>query len=614
MDYYNVNNQSMLRVGTILRGIYRIESYLSSGGFGNTYVATNIEFNERYAIKEFFIKGVTHREENQASVSVSNSENASSFYQQKEKFKKEARRLRQLNNPHIVKVHDLFEENGTAYYVMDYVDGESLAERLKRTGQPMSEEEVIRILPQVLDALKSVHDAGLWHLDLKPGNIMLDKNDQVMLIDFGASKQMDWERGGATASTAISLTNGYAPREQIEKNYSKLGPWTDIYALGATLYALLTNNHPPIPSDIDDDASSDKHIALPFPNNVSHEMRSLVLQMMKTNRMQRPQTIQEVKDFKLEENPKEAVAPKPIPEPVKKHPETEETKVAEKKVDVTPKPQPAKPKVEVEQPKSETSVGSNKTWIWILLLFGLVVGLIVWVGNRYSSNNDSGHITAQEVVNPSDLQKEIIQGIIQNMVVADVGQCMYSIYINKYEVTRREWNVIMYDEDVSTEEMNIAMDGVSWEECQEFIQRLNLLYEKVDNHLSASIDHFRLPQSSEWVDAANGGADPAGVNNPNKCIYSGSNNLDEVAWYDNDIHEVGLKKPNSLGLYDMTGNVAEWCDDGPSDNIHYIQGGLPSFTNSFPNNADPIEGYNGESPTPDGKWHLGLRLSMYKGS
>ena len=291
MDNYNVNNQSMLRVGTILRGIYRIESYLSSGGFGNTYVASNIEFNERYAIKEFFIKGVTHREENQASVSVSNSENASSFYQQKEKFKKEARRLRQLNNPHIVKVHDLFEENGTAYYVMDYVDGESLAERLKRTGQPMSEEEVIRILPQVLDALKSVHDAGLWHLDLKPGNIMLDKNDQVMLIDFGASKQMDWERGGATASTAISLTNGYAPREQIEKNYSKLGPWTDIYALGATLYALLTNNHPPIPSDIDDDASSDKHIALPFPNNVSHAMRSLVLQMMKTNRMQRPQSI-----------------------------------------------------------------------------------------------------------------------------------------------------------------------------------------------------------------------------------------------------------------------------------------------------------------------------------
>ncbi|MBQ7440137.1 MAG: protein kinase, partial [Prevotella sp.] len=126
-------------MGTILRGIYRIDSYLSSGGFGNTYVATNIEFNERYAIKEFFMKGVTQRDGDSSTVSVSNSINQDSFLQQKEKFKKEARRLRQLNNPHIVKVHDLFEENGTAYYVMDYVDGENLAQRQKRTGKPMSE-------------------------------------------------------------------------------------------------------------------------------------------------------------------------------------------------------------------------------------------------------------------------------------------------------------------------------------------------------------------------------------------------------------------------------------------------------------------------------------------
>lgn len=199
------------------------------------------------------------------------------------------------------------------------------------------------------------------------------------------------------------------------------------------------------------------------------------------------------------------------------------------------------------------------------------------------------------------------------MVVANVGQCMYSIYINKYEVTRREWSVIMYDKDVLPEEMNIAMEGVSWEECQMFIQKLNKLYEKVDNHLSTSEDYFKLPQSSEWVDAANGGATCTDGSNPEIFIYSGSNILDEVAWHDNDIHEVGLKKPNSLGIYDMTGNVAEWCIDGPSGNTHYIKGGLVSFDNSFTNKADPIVGYEGETPTPDGKWHLGLRLSMYKG-
>lgn len=286
----SINNQSMLKVGTILRGIYRIDSYLSSGGFGNTYVATNIEFDERVAIKEFFMKGVTQRDDNQTTVSVSNSENTNSFLEQKEKFKKEARRIRQLKNEHIVSVHDLFEENGTAYYVMDYVDGENLSDRLKRKGRPMTEFEVNLILPQVLDALKAIHDADIWHLDLKPANIMVDKRGRVKLIDFGASKQLNVQKGGATTSTAISYTNGYAPREQMEQNYDKFGPWTDIYALGATLYNLLTNKRPPLPIDIDDDMSEDKHVALPFPENVGG-LKFLVHRMMKTNRLQRPQSI-----------------------------------------------------------------------------------------------------------------------------------------------------------------------------------------------------------------------------------------------------------------------------------------------------------------------------------
>lgn len=290
----SINNLSMLKVGTILRGTYRIDSYLSSGGFGNTYVATNIEFDERVAIKEFFMKGVTQRDDNQTTVGVSNSENYNSFLEQKEKFKKEARRIRQLKNEHIVAVHDLFEENGTAYYVMDYVDGENLSDRLKRTGKPMTEQEVREILPQILNALKSVHDTGIWHLDLKPANIMVDKAGSVKLIDFGASKQLNAQKGGATTSTAISYTNGYAPREQMEQNYDKFGPWTDIYALGATLYNLLTNKRPPLPTDIDDDISEDKHEALPFPDSVSDDMKFLVLRMLNTNRMQRPQNIADI--------------------------------------------------------------------------------------------------------------------------------------------------------------------------------------------------------------------------------------------------------------------------------------------------------------------------------
>lgn len=117
----------MLPVGTVLRGTYRIEKHLASGGFGNTYLAKNTAFDEVCAIKEFFIKGVCERDDDTCTVSVSNSENTLSFEQQRGKFKKEARRLRSIRNEHVVQVHDLFEENGTAYYVMDFVDGCSLS-------------------------------------------------------------------------------------------------------------------------------------------------------------------------------------------------------------------------------------------------------------------------------------------------------------------------------------------------------------------------------------------------------------------------------------------------------------------------------------------------------
>ena len=277
---------------TLQGGKYRIERVLGQGGFGITYLARNTVFDIDVAIKEFFMKDENDRDG--SSVTMPNTTKQELFHGQMDKFKKEAKRMFAIKNEHIIGVQDLFEENGTAYYVMDFVDGENLAERLKRTGKPMSEQEVRDILPQILDALKAVHDAGIWHLDLKPANIMVDKSGNVKLIDFGASKQLNAQKGGATTSTAISYTNGYAPREQMEQNYDKFGPWTDIYALGATLYNLLTSKRPPLPSDIDDDETEDKHAALPFAQGVSDEMKNLVLQFMNTNRKRRPQGISDV--------------------------------------------------------------------------------------------------------------------------------------------------------------------------------------------------------------------------------------------------------------------------------------------------------------------------------
>ena len=432
MTQQGINNTSMLKVGTILRGTYRIDSYLSSGGFGNTYVATNIEFEERVAIKEFFMKGVTQRDDNQTTVSVGNAENSNSFLEQKEKFKKEARRIRQLHNPHIVNVHDLFEENGTAYYVMDYVDGENLAERLKRTGKPMTESEVRLILPQILDALKSVHDEGMWHLDLKPANIMLEKGGNVKLIDFGASKQLNAQKGGATTSTAISYTNGYAPREQMEQNYDKFGPWTDIYALGATLYNLLTNKRPPLPTDIDDDISEDKHEALPFPESVGG-LRFLVLQMMKTNRLQRPQNIAAI--MEAEKTRREEPKPKPKQQPTSKPAvdyDDEETIIAQpqpKKEEKKAEPKP-EPKVEprpsytsAHPSKSDDSKGSGKG-----VVIGMIVVLIFVIGILANNGGCGNKVEEANVQSVENTEPQIVEKMSWE---SPLGACQYSGPVDK---------------------------------------------------------------------------------------------------------------------------------------------------------------------------------------
>ncbi len=288
---------NMLPIGAVLHGAYRIDKHLASGGFGNTYAVTHLGFNEKMAVKEFYMNGVNEREADHISVSVSNAQQQAQYDEQLEKFKKEARRLRSLNSDNIVHVHDLFDENGTSYYVMDYIDGESLSARLNRTGKPIAESEVEKILTQLLNALQEVHNNHLWHLDLKPANIMQDRKGVVHLIDFGASKQLSAE-GGATASSALCFTPGYAPPEQVEQNMEKFGPWTDFYALGATLFNLLTAQKPPQSSDINEQPEQ----AFAPLNTVGSGMRNLVVWLMQTNRTRRPQNVEEISSYLDKEN------------------------------------------------------------------------------------------------------------------------------------------------------------------------------------------------------------------------------------------------------------------------------------------------------------------------
>lgn len=284
---------SSLPVGTVLKGKYRIKSHLSSGGFGKTYLAEYGSRNTKVAIKEFFMNTANQREADGVTVSVDRTkENADAFDSQLVKFKKEYERLKQINNVHVVKVHECFEENGTAYYVMDYVEGDNLKGRLKQRRTPYAEKTVLGYLKQILDGLAAIHSAGLLHLDIKPANIMVTARGHVKLIDLGASK--DYMRGvGATVLTGMARTDRYAPPEQIDGSYDKLGPWTDFYALGATIYYLLTCNEIPTWTELYEDKSSDKWNALPMPG-ISEETKRLVVWLMNTDREKRPHSVSEI--------------------------------------------------------------------------------------------------------------------------------------------------------------------------------------------------------------------------------------------------------------------------------------------------------------------------------
>ena len=282
-----------LPVGTMLQGgKYRIEGYISSGGFGNTYVATNFEMQEQVAIKEFFMGEISHRDET-TGVYVREEDAKQLFIRQRRKFLKEARRLRKLRNEHVVSAYNIFEENGTAYYEMDLIKGETLNESLKNMGQPFSEQEVLIILDQLLDGLAAVHEEHLVHLDLKPSNIMVDDNGLVRMIDFGASKQLKASDGeGASTTSTLAMTPGYAPLEQVDMNIKKIGPWTDFYALGATLYKLLTTESPPSATEMLESGRG-----LTFPSTVSPRMQQLILWLMKSNRKERPQSVSEIREY-----------------------------------------------------------------------------------------------------------------------------------------------------------------------------------------------------------------------------------------------------------------------------------------------------------------------------
>ena len=479
---------------TLQGGKYRIERVLGQGGFGITYLAEQTSLQRKVAIKEFFMKEFCSRDEAAHTMSTPSTGSSKLVEQYRKKFIKEARNLARLNHPHIISVMDVFEENGTVYYVMPYLTGGSLQDYVKVHG-PLSESMAMKYVKQIAGALKYMHEEQyICHYDVKPANILLDDKGNAVLIDFGISKNYD-AAGQETTTTPVGMSEGYAPIEQYQQNVEEFSPVSDVYALGATLYFLL---HGKRPVSAVHRASG---IELLMTKQLSQGVKDIINTSMKISKRERAKSM----DVFLKEGC-----------------------FSEQKTN-----------------SFETSVTDDEETIIICQSSyeedskGIVVSLnnlefrMVHVQGGTMTMEDSGSNGFFGIFS-SDTRKQVI---------------LSDYYIGEVPVTQELWKYVMENNPSISLGDKKPVDSVSWNDCQQFIYNLNKITKL----------KFSLPTEAQWEFAARGG------NSSRNLKYAGNNNADYVAWHwknsNHQSQDVAKKLPNELGLFDMSGNVSEWCYD-----------------------------------------------------
>lgn len=352
-----------LKTNAVLQnGKYRIEGVLGQGGFGITYLASQVALNRKVTIKEFFMKELCNRDEQTSQVSVPSMGSVDTVARFRAKFVKEAQTIAALNNPHIIHIHDIFEENGTAYYVMDYLSGGSLSDLVQRNGV-LAEATALGYIRQVADALSYIHARNINHLDIKPSNVLIDGNGNAVVIDFGLSKRYD-ETGSQTSTTPVGISHGFAPLEQYQPGgVSTFSPTTDIYSLGATLYKLLSGQTPPNATALlDADLDLSRLSASP-------STKAAIAAAMQPKRKGRPQTVEAFIDMLDEKvDPSVVVPMQPMVdeeatviahEPEAPQPTVENPSVTQAKKEKPTASQPKEEKPSAPQAKEEKPVGKS---------------------------------------------------------------------------------------------------------------------------------------------------------------------------------------------------------------------------------------------------------------
>ena len=586
-----------LPIGYKLQGgenVYVIEEVLGKGGFGITYkVKARISYKKmhadaHFALKEFF-PSQCWRDEDNATLMVPPTQQDELAIGIKE-FTNEARRLQQVSekNPNIVKVDEVFEANDTAYYVLEYLDGGDLRKMVKKNGGPLSERQMLDVMLPIGRALQCLHENKILHLDIKPDNIMMSlENDTPApkLIDFGLATHYATDGTPTSQRPLQGYTEGYAPFEQYSP-ITSFDPRIDIYAFSATCLYLLTGKDPVKATTLIQQPAG--YVRSLIPTTVSDRVASAIVSGMGSFSKDRPQSMTAMLALLTEETPvnrnQEKDPPKSSPKPkpgetVNLHPRNDAPKPARERA----------VKAGLSGSTSKPSLLKRKMPIialTVILAVVMIAGVVV-ISKRCSSSDKSGIIN-----NPAE-QTFTVDGVSFTMVAVEGGAftmgatseqgsdaednekpahsvTLSTYYIGQTEVTQALWEAVMgenpswfngygnskygsnHSENYGTN-LNRPVERVSWDDCQEFIRKLNAKTGK----------NFRLPTEAEWEYAARGGNKSKGYK------YSGSNTIGDVAWYyensGNKTHDIATKRANELGIYDMSGNVWEWCSDWYGD-------------------------------------------------